>query len=155
VISGHITAIIALLDHLRKFSRHDPRALKLNVSAAFHSPLMAPAVDVLKVELAKVEFDWKGRKGDVISNVTGSVYETERELREVLPRQAVERVRWAESVQYLEKEKGVGRWVGFGPEVKVGRGLVRKGIHAESEVIMVGEGMEGKELEWVVGLLEG
>ncbi|RPB22519.1 FabD/lysophospholipase-like protein, partial [Terfezia boudieri ATCC MYA-4762] len=155
VISGHISAITALLDHLRKFSGNDPRALKLNVSAPFHSPLMAPAVDILKEELAKVKFDWKGRRGDVVGNVTASVYESEGELREMLPRQAVEEVRWAESVQYLEKEKGVCRWVGFGPEVKVGRGLVRKDIHVESEVIMVGEGMEGKELEEVVELIGG
>ncbi|KAF8440579.1 acyl transferase/acyl hydrolase/lysophospholipase [Terfezia claveryi] len=153
--SGHISAITALLDHLRKFSGNDPRALKLNVSAPFHSPLMAPAVDILKEELAKVEFDWKGRRGDVVGNVTARVYESEGELRETLPRQAVEEVRWAESVQYLEKEKGVVRWVGFGPEVKVGRGLVKKDIRVESEVIMVGEGMEGKEMEEVVQLLGG
>jgi len=116
---------------------------------------MTPAVDVLREELAKVELDWKGRRGDVVGNVTASVYETEAELREVLPMQAVKKVRWAESLRYLEKEKGVCRWVGFGPEVKVGRGLVKRNIRGESEVIMVGEGMERKELEGVVELLEG
>ena len=155
VISGHVSAIIALLDHLRKFSGNDPRALKLNVSAPFHSPLMAPAVDVLRGELEKVELDWRGRMGEVVGNVTARVYETEEQLREILPRQVVKEVRWAESVWYLEKEKSVSRWIGFGPEVKVGRGLVKKDIHGESEVIMVGSGMQGKELEGVVGLLEG
>ncbi|KAF8425238.1 acyl transferase/acyl hydrolase/lysophospholipase [Tirmania nivea] len=154
VISGHISAITALLDHLRKFSGHDPRALKLNVSAPFHSSLMAPAVDILREELAKVKLDWKSRSGDVVGNVTARVYETERELRDILPRQAVEAVRWAESIQYLEREKGVNRWIGFGPEVKVGRGLVKRDIRGESEVIMVGEGMKGKELGGVVELLE-
>lgn len=155
VISGHITAITALLGHLRRFSGHDPRALRLNVSAPFHSPLMAPAVDVLRAELRGVTLDWAGRAGEVVGNVSARVYGSEKELRETLPRQAVERVRWAESVRYLEEERGVTRWLGFGPEVKVGRGLVRRDVRADAELVMVGEGMERKDWEGVVRMLEG
>lgn len=155
VISGHVSAINALLDHLRQFSGHDPRALRLNVSAPFHSRLMAPAVDVLREELAGVKLDWSARKGEVVGNVSATVYGSEEELREILPKQAVEGVRWAESVVYLEKTKGVRRWIGFGPEIKVGRGLVKRDINSEAEVVMVGEGMGGAEWEHVVRILEG
>lgn len=153
VISGHVPAITALLNHLRKFSGHDPRALKLNVSAPFHSALMAPAVDVIRHELSRMNLDWDQRKGEVVGNVSARMYSGKDELIETLPRQAVEMVRWAESIQYLDKEKGVKRWVGFGPEVKVGRGLVKRDV--SGEVVMVGEGMGGKEWEEVVKFVEG
>ncbi|KAF8470820.1 acyl transferase/acyl hydrolase/lysophospholipase [Kalaharituber pfeilii] len=150
VLSGHISAIHLLLNHLRKFSGHDPRPLRLNVSAPFHSTLMMPAVEVVEQELSGMKLDWEGRRGEVVSNVTAREYVSEAELREILPRQAVEKVRWADSVSWLGKEKGVVRWVGFGPEVKVGRGLVKKNV--DRDVVMVGEGMTGKEWEDVARL---
>ena len=88
-----------------------------------------------------------------MGNVSARMYSGKDELIETLPRQAVEMVRWAESIQYLDKEKGVKRWVGFGPEVKVGRGLVKRDV--SGEVVMVGEGMGGKEWEEVVKFVEG
>ena len=155
VLSGHVSGIMVLLDHLRSFSGHDPRALRLNVSAPFHSQLMAPAVEVLQRELDGVELAWEGRLGEVVGNALARAYSGEQELRDMLPRQAVERVRWLESVRWLEEEKGVRRWIGFGPEVKVGRGLVKRDVCPEAEVVMVGEEMEISEWERVARLLEG
>ena len=154
VLSGHVSGIRILLDHLRSFSGHDPRALRLNVSAPFHSQLMAPAVEIVQRELDRVELKWEDRLGEVVANVLARAYSGEQELRDMLPKQAVERVRWLESVRWLEKEKGVRRWIGFGPEVKVGRGLVKRDVCKEAEVVMVGEDMEISEWERVVRLLE-
>ena len=153
VLSGHKSAIRPLMDHVKQFSGFDPRALKLNVSAPFHSPLMAPAAKVVEDILSKTKLNWEGRNGEVVGNVTARLYTSERELREILPTQAVEKVRWLESIRYLEDELGVERLVGFGPDVRVGRGLVKRDV--KGEVYMVAEGMNPRELEDTVRFFEG
>src|SRR2546428_9385283 len=44
------------------------RVIPLNVSAAFHTPLMAPAADRLRAALDKIE--WRGPSGSVMRNLT-------------------------------------------------------------------------------------
>lgn len=134
VLSGSIRRINELLTHLRQFAGHDPRAVRLKSDSPFHSPLMAPAADLMKRMLsqdsptAKGESVvlWPGRI-PAISNVTARPFASKEQLKDLLARQAVETVLWHDSIVYLHKEDKVRRWIGIGPG-KVGRNLVGKEV---------------------------
>jgi [acyl-carrier-protein] S-malonyltransferase len=62
-----------------------------------------------------------------ISNVSGLPFQSKDDLKDLLARQAVETVRWWDSIKYLDHEAGTKRWLGLGPG-KVGRNLVGKEV---------------------------
>lgn len=98
------------------------RAIPLNVSGAFHSPLMASAEAGLQVALDGVEL----RKPEfaVISNVTAEpVLETSR-IRRTLIEQLTAPVQWAAGVQEMRR-RGVQRFLELGPG-RVLTGLTRR-----------------------------
>ncbi|OTB01470.1 hypothetical protein M426DRAFT_323490 [Hypoxylon sp. CI-4A] len=136
VLSGSIHKINELVAHVRQFLGHDPRAVRLNSDSPFHSPIMKPAVEVMR-ELVSGKSRVKGREnediinfpGDMqcISNVTALPFESAAAVKELLARQCLETVRWWESIKYLDKYQKVRRWIGIGPG-KVGRNLVGKEV---------------------------
>jgi [acyl-carrier-protein] S-malonyltransferase len=154
VLSGHLKAINACICHLRKFSGHDPRALRLNVSAPFHSMVMAPAVPVVQKMLVEMDvtFPPPGQT-EVVANVTALPYESADQLRDVLPKQATETVRWAESIKYLDLERDVARWIGIGPG-KVARNLVGREVRGGMQRVVGIEGTDAQNLEEAVRALE-
>jgi len=102
------------------------RALPLPVSAPFHSSLMKPAAERLKVALAATELATP--QIPVLNNID-VVVETEADrIRDALYRQAFGPVRWVECVQAL-KARGVSTLVECGPG-KVLAGLAKR-IDAE------------------------
>lgn len=141
VLSGSIERIKTLVTHLRQFLGHDPRAVRLHSDSPFHSPIMQPAVSVMRSMLAN-----KSRvpgKEDMItfpghmsciSNVTARPFPNKEKLKDYLARSCVETVRWWDSIRYVDQEERVRRWVGIGPG-HVGRNLVGKEV-----------GMRGKDL---------
>ncbi|RPA73021.1 malonyl CoA-acyl carrier protein transacylase [Ascobolus immersus RN42] len=154
VLSGHIQGIQHLLKHLRKWSGQDPRAIRLNVSAPFHSMIMAPSIRVVSDALAKCDLNFP-ELCTVLSNVTARPYQSAEEIRQVLPKQVVETVRWYDSIKYLDEEQNVRRWINIGPGVKVGRNLIGKEVKGGMEsVVSIGEDMDGKAFEEVVKKLE-
>jgi [acyl-carrier-protein] S-malonyltransferase len=98
------------------------RSVELNVSGAFHSRLMKPAVAGLQaaVETAGI----RSPVLPVISNVTAQCLAQASEVCEELPRQIVSPVRWHQSVANMSAG-GVTVFVEFGPG-KVLTGLVRR-----------------------------
>ncbi len=88
------------------------RVVPLNVSGAFHSPLMAPAQEGLQAFLDHVEM--RDPRFPVISNVTAGAVETAVDARELLVRQLTSPVRWSASVTTM-LERGVTEFVEFGP----------------------------------------
>lgn len=152
VLSGHVRAVEACLCHLRKFKGNDPRAIRLNVSAPFHSQIMYPAVKVVRELLDGMEVRGEGA-GKVVANATGRPYKGVEEMKRLLAAQVVETVRWRDSIQYLEKEEGVTRWVGLGPG-KVGRNLVGREVKGGPRSVLCAEGVDVKEMETVVRALE-
>lgn len=136
VLSGSIGRIKELIAHVRQFLGHDPRAVRLNSDAPFHSPIMRPGVDVMRQLLAR-NSKVPGREhlnvvtfpADIpcVSNVTARPFGSAEEVRELLARQCLETVRWWESIRYLDQEERVRRWIGIGPG-KVGRNLVGKEV---------------------------
>lgn len=117
VISGTPAAVEALLSQVKA-----KRAVKLNVSGAFHSPLMAtPAAEFEKV-LESVNF--ADAKVPVLSNVDPTPAVTGTQLKQRLSQQMTGSVRWQEISLALPPE-GIDRVVEIGPG-KVLTGLIKR-----------------------------
>lgn len=102
------------------------RALPLPVSAPFHSSLMKPAAEKLRVALAATAL--AAPQIPVLNNIDVAVQQDADAIRDALVRQAFGPVRWVECVQAL-KARGVTHLIECGPG-KVLAGLVRR-IDAE------------------------
>ncbi|MFF4591167.1 ACP S-malonyltransferase [Streptomyces sp. NPDC001388] len=74
------------------------RAVRLKVSAAFHSRFMAPARDEFRAFLRGFRFS--PLRATVIANLTARPYD-DHDIAETLAQQISGSVRWLESVQYL------------------------------------------------------
>jgi [acyl-carrier-protein] S-malonyltransferase len=88
------------------------RVVELNVSGAFHSPLMEPAERGLREALASVAFE--DPDFPVVSNVTAAPVTSGEDARELLVRQLTSPVRWAASVAAMVNA-GVDRFLELGP----------------------------------------
>jgi [acyl-carrier-protein] S-malonyltransferase len=98
------------------------RALLLPVSAPFHSSLMKPAAEKLRVALADVKL--AAPQIPVVNNVDVAVQQDGDAIRDALYRQAFGPVRWVECVHAL-KARGVTHIVESGPG-KVLAGLTKR-----------------------------
>ncbi len=157
VLSGSLERIKTLLVQLRQFGGHDPRAVVLKSDSPFHSPIMKPAADLMKRMLENDENITFPGIMPCVSNVTARPFESKAQLKDLLARQAVETVRWWDSIKYLDQEQGVRRWLGVGPG-KVGRNLVGKEVGMKGKDTVKGGGVWGisnpKEVEGVLKALE-
>jgi [acyl-carrier-protein] S-malonyltransferase len=110
VVSGEVSAV----DHAVGVapSLGAKRAIRLNVSGAFHSPLMKTAEEGLAQALRATSFS-KARI-PVVSNVTGKSVREPQEIMSLLERQLTSPVLWQQSVRYMADE-GVGSFVEVGP----------------------------------------
>jgi [acyl-carrier-protein] S-malonyltransferase len=120
VIAGNAEAVDRAGELLK--SRGAKRVVKLNVSAPFHSDLMAPAQQRLAVDLEAIEF--QNLRMPLVTNVDAAPLESGTEARVALVRQVTATVRWLESMQWLIKN-GVDTVVEVGPG-KVLAGLMRQ-----------------------------
>lgn len=98
------------------------RALPLPVSAPFHSSLMKPAAEKLRVALSQVELSTP--RIPVVNNVDVAEVQDADAIRDALYRQAFGPVRWVECIQAL-KVRGVTHVVECGPG-KVLMGLTKR-----------------------------
>ncbi|KAJ5719548.1 Acyl transferase/acyl hydrolase/lysophospholipase [Penicillium malachiteum] len=126
VLSGSIQKIKALLVQLRQFGGHDPRAVRLKSDSPFHSPVMLPAAEDMRLAVEEVDITFPGSV-PCISNVTAMPFQSKDDLKYLLSRQCIDTVRWWESIRYLHQNQGIRRWIGIGPG-KVGRNLVGKEV---------------------------
>ena len=115
VISGTPAAVEAVLSHVKA-----KRAIPLNVSGAFHSPLMAAAAAQFQDVLESVPFN--SAQVPVLSNVEPIPTDDAAVLKERLTRQITGSVRWRETSERLAFE-GIERVVEIGPG-KVLTGLI-------------------------------
>lgn len=87
------------------------RVIPLNVSGAFHSPLMKPAEDGLEAHLEAVAFQDPGIL--VFSNVTAQPVDGAEAARDLLVHQLTAPVRWSASIQAMVAA-GAERFVELG-----------------------------------------
>jgi [acyl-carrier-protein] S-malonyltransferase len=128
VISGRPAAVEALLSQIKV-----KRAVPLNVSGAFHSPLMAEAAAAFEPTLAPAAF--QPAQVPVLSNVDPTPATDASQLKQRLTQQMTGGVRWREiCLQFLAL--GIGRAVEVGPG-KVLTGLIKRTC-PELELVNVG-----------------
>lgn len=115
VISGHKTACDKAVKWLTDNHKDPHRCVELKVSAPFHSSLMKPAAEKLKVELDKIEF--APNQVPYIANIDAKIYEARTSvdtIRDNLFRQVEGSVQWTQSFEKIEDgtlclEVGPGR----------------------------------------------
>jgi len=97
VIAGH-TAAVERACELAK-ARGAKRAMKLAVSAPFHSSLLKPASDRLRAYMQDLNF--QAPQIALINNVDVAILNDPAAIKEALVRQAAGPVRWVETMQKL------------------------------------------------------
>lgn len=117
----------------------------LNVSGAFHSPLMAVAEEGLQAQLDAVEF--RDPAFPVISNVTAHAVTSADDARRLLVEQLTSAVRWSYSVRTM-LELGVTRFL------EVGTGKVLTGMLKRIDASAAGMGTLAGTADQVRALLE-
>lgn len=120
VISGEVAAVEQAREAALEAGAK--RALPLNVSGAFHSPLMAPAAALLEASLAEVEL--RAPAFPVVSNVTAEPVAEPAAAKRLLVEQLTSPVRWADGIRRL-RALGVARFLEVGPG-NVLTGLLRR-----------------------------
>src|SRR6202140_3048499 len=75
------------------------RIVPLNVSAAFHTPLMAPAAERLRAALDRIE--WRSPRIPVMANLTGRPHQGGDRIPQVMEMQLRSPVRWAACIGTL------------------------------------------------------
>ena len=103
-------------------SKGAKRVIALNVSGAFHSPLMKEAADAMRKNLQSVPF--RDAAIPVAMNVDGKLHTAAEEIRETLARQLDGAVQWVRTLETL-KANGCAGFVECGSG-RVLSGLVKK-----------------------------
>jgi len=130
VISGAKAGIDAALAYAKE---KGARAIPLNVSAPFHSPLMQPAADAMAHALVGAEI--APLAAPLVANVTARPVHEPTAIRKLLVEQVTGRVRWRESIEWMAGEGGIARFV----EVGAGRqlsGMVKRGAPGAEAVAL-------------------
>jgi [acyl-carrier-protein] S-malonyltransferase len=117
VISGDPAAVDAACEHAR--ARGAKRAIRLDVSGAFHSPLMGPAASGLARAID--ETPMSDASVPVIANVSAEPVQKADEIRAALKAQLLGAVRWEDTMRGM---------IAAGTEgfVEVGTGKVLRGL---------------------------
>ena len=137
VVSGTPEGVENILSQVKA-----KRAIALNVSGAFHSPMMQSAAEQFLTILESVEF--KDAEIPVISNVDPTPATDSQELKDRLAKQMTSSVRWRETMLQLSQE-GVTEAIEIGPG-KVLCGLIKRTCkEIKLEAIGTAEQLANKE----------
>ena len=120
VISGSVEGIDIAIEKFKELGAR--RALKLQVSGAFHSPFMKPAQDELEKAIAETKFNEP--VCPVYQNATAKPSTNPGEIKQNLINQLPAPVLWTQSVKNMIAD-GATEFVELGPG-KVLQGLVKK-----------------------------
>ena len=120
VAGGKSSAIESALSQALQFNIK--RAVRLQVSAPFHTSMLKPAADRLKEDLCNIKFNKP--ISNVISNVDTSYYETNETIADKLEKQVYNPVRWEACVRKMIAD-GVNTFVEIGPG-KTLTGFIKK-----------------------------
>lgn len=117
VISGSIEGVRKASEIARE--RGVRKTVELNVSCAFHSPLMKGATEGLVEQIEKTEM--KSTRIPVVSNVNAMPMDQPGEIKKNLGLQLTSPVRWSESVEFIAHQD-------IDAFVEVGAGNVLRGL---------------------------
>jgi [acyl-carrier-protein] S-malonyltransferase len=120
VVSGEERAVQRLLELAEAAGAR--RAVRLQVGAAFHSPMMEPVAERLASEMATLRF--ADPRVPMAANASGELVRTADEVRRALVEQIARPVRWERCVRTLIAE-GCRSFLELGPG-RVLSGLVRQ-----------------------------
>jgi [acyl-carrier-protein] S-malonyltransferase len=132
-VSGHKTAI----DRLEPVATEAGamKVVRLSVAGAFHTSLMAPAMESLSAALAEMPIS--DTRIPIYSNVDAKPHKSAAEIRDLLSRQVVSPALWEASVRQMMGD-GVAGFV----EAGTGRVLraTLKRIHRKTPIVRFGDG---------------
>jgi [acyl-carrier-protein] S-malonyltransferase len=144
VIAGHTAAVKRACDIAK--AKGAKRAMKLAVSAPFHSSLLKPASDRLRDYMDKLTF--KAPKIDLINNVDVAILSDPAAIKDALARQAAGPVRWVETMQKIAAS-GVAQVIECAPS----KTLI--GMAKRIDPVLVGDALVDQEsLERVLAALQ-
>jgi [acyl-carrier-protein] S-malonyltransferase len=144
VIAGHTAAVERACDIAK--AKGAKRAMKLAVSAPFHSSLLKPASDRLRDYMANLTFH--APRIDLINNVDVAILHDPAAIKDALVRQAAGAVRWVETMQKMAAD-GVTQVIECAPS----KTLI--GMAKRIDPVLVGEALvDNESLERVLALLK-
>jgi [acyl-carrier-protein] S-malonyltransferase len=111
VIAGTTTGLEVATQRLQVAGAK--RVIPLNVSAAFHTPLMAPAAQRLRAALDRIE--WRAPRIPAMANLTGRQHQGGDRIPHVLEMQLRSPVRWSACIASL-LELGCDTFIEVGPK---------------------------------------
>jgi [acyl-carrier-protein] S-malonyltransferase len=145
VIAGHAAAIDRACEIAK--AKGAKRAMKLAVSAPFHSSLLKPASDRLREYMEKLTFN--APRIDLINNVDVAILNDPAAIKDALVRQAAGPVRWVETMQKMAAE-GVTQVIECAPS----KTLI--GMAKRIDPVLVGEALTDQAaLERVLASIKG
>jgi len=124
------------------------RIIPLQVSGAFHTPLMQPAADGLAEVIDSIPF--AEPKVPIIANTTAEEITTAEAIKQELLHQLCHGVQWQRSVEYMIG-KGVTIFIEIGPG-KVLSGLIRR-IDKSVNTINIGDAQSIENLQDYKGIV--
>jgi [acyl-carrier-protein] S-malonyltransferase len=134
VISGSPEAVESVMDSAKASGAR--MTVQLNVSGAFHSPLMAPAREALAEMLDSLEIS--NSLFPVFTNVDAKPVIQGNDIKDSLIRQLENPVLWSKSI-FSMKESGIESFVEVGPE------KVLQGLNKRIDRKMLSQGVESLE----------
>jgi [acyl-carrier-protein] S-malonyltransferase len=145
VIAGHTAAVERACEIAK--AKGAKRAMKLSVSAPFHSSLLKPASDRLREYMAGLDF--KAPQIDLINNVDVAILHDPAAIKDALVRQAAGPVRWVETMQKMAAD-GVTQVIECAPS----KTLI--GMAKRIDPVLAGEALvDQASLERVLASLQG
>ena len=132
VISGAADNLTKAINLIKSSGAH--RTVPLQVSGAFHTPLMQSAVDGMSGVIAALSFSELSIP--IIANTTAQPLTTADLIKEELLRQLCNCVQWQRSIEYMI-DNGVATFIEIGPG-KVLTGLIKR-INRDVRLINIGD----------------
>lgn len=131
VISGELAALDAVAPLI---SQAGGSSVRLNVSGAWHSPLVQQAAQKFEVVLDSISFS--PARFPLVLGATGEVTQDPDDILAVMKKQIISPVRWTKVTQTL-LSLGVDKFLEVGPG-KVLRGLLRRNIDSSIKYDVAG-----------------
>ncbi|MBV9047388.1 MAG: ACP S-malonyltransferase, partial [Solirubrobacterales bacterium] len=100
VCSGEENEVLALIELAERAGAD--KAIRLNVGAAFHSPMMEPVQRQMAEAMEAVE--WRDPEMPLVGNASGALTRSAGEVREALIAQIASPVRWIDCIRTLRGE---------------------------------------------------